>query len=563
MASRVFVLGACLMAWLDSGSMAIRSAEDADEQGGAHLMPEVGHQEDEHMEAIHTLGLNRTKDCSAYFGCIENDITSAAVAACKSVEACIEAAKKLCEGTCETITEDDIRPYCDFQKTTDEETGTQPTWSVIAAALQEDKCVTCPAAQLEEMCNENKVADTEVQLKVATLNCLEVGLSSSTPAGLATKNRKWVDAKDTNKSDPTWLTLQLNKFWDDGFALVSLQEVDQPSDLSKSENWNYAQLYHEAEKKLETAYLAWHPQKLERTPTEPENYPKTGLMMFEFKVKESGKKIKVMAGHADSSPPCSAKSNETCWGDQEKIITAMSPDIVMVDANQDAATALKAYGDNYDVYPSDPKMVTSMKVVYKYRKLAQALENTRFFEYLKKGTTCEQLKCKDGNTAGCCQLTEDSERDFKMGSFDVTQSEELISTCQYASRVCGGYDIKTAKEVVELLGLDESLQRDEDKNYITDEVAEAAKMLDLTKIKELISYDNPNLSWNKKKGAQEDLIIYKKSTVGFASGEVCPSFDNKDRTEFTLAYWEKGKEEGFPNTVWPSDHFLVKAEVTV
>jgi len=421
---------------------------------------------------------------------------------------------------------------------------------------------------------------TEVKLKVATLNCLEVGLSSSTPAGFATKSRAWVDDKDTDKDgrgrNPTWLTQQLNKFWDDGVALVSLQEVDQPSDLSESrfhstvrttigcptkmpcqskkKRAHYIQLSNDIGRE-ETAYLAWNPKKLKRTKTKATHYPGTGLMMFEFKVFGSGKTIKVMAGHADSAPPCNAGSTAACWGPQKANITAMNPDIVMMDANQNGATALMAYGDNYAVYPSDPQAMTSMKVVYFYRKLAQAVENTGFFEYLPKGTTCAKLVCSDGNTVDCCgaegKYAKKSETNiYNSTDSKVKASKALTKTCQYASRVCGGYDKgKSSAELVTLL-------QQPDGTITEENVADAAKSLDLTELADLIRYHAPEPSWSKKTSAQEDIIIYKKPTVGFISGEVYPSFTSG-------RYAELGRTEGFPNTVWPSDHLLVTAEVTV
>jgi len=596
MASRVFVLGACLMAWLDSGSMAIRSVEDADEQDGAHLMPEVGHQEDEQMEAVHTLGLNRTKDCFDYNECIAESI-KLAVDACGSDEACKEKAEaecrsneactKPCEakafGGCAEVTSDSelLTGMCAYAL------ALKPLdWSTVAETLVQDKCLTCPAEELRKMCMKkheeeleemcasfkSKAADTQVKLKVATLNCLEIRLSKSTPGGFATINRKWVDYKDADKkdseNDTTWLTQQLNQFWDDGFALVSLQEVDQPSDLKESKfqlqgQASYEQLWHDKDQTKETAYLAWHPDILERTTLAAHNYPGTGLMFFEFEVKANGKKILVMAGHADSTP------------NQLTNITAYSPDIVLIDANQNGAAALTAYGDNYAVYPWDESTMTSQKNVYFYRKLAQALENTDFFKYLPENkTTCAKLVCSEDNTENCCGVggkyakTTETTHNFNSTDFmpvrqpsirptppeyftstDFDSSKVFEKTCQYASRVCGDYGGKNTAEMLKLL-------QQQDDAINEENVAEATKSFDLATLAGLIRYDAPEPSWNKISKAQEDLIIYKKETVGCVSGEVYPSFTSGE-------YAEAGKTEGFPNMVWPSDHLLVTAEVTV
>jgi hypothetical protein len=216
------------------------------------------------------------------------------------------------------------------------------------------------------------------------------------------------------------------------------------------------------------------------------------------------------------------------------------PDLVLMDANQKGSEARKVLGEDYSVFPEDDSTVTTVKSSFKYRKLYQAFEGT--CEVPRECTADEQGFAKLPVEFSTCKLLLES---GKCGDMSSKESErewkEAGDVCKYASRMCGEYEPDYKRQMDQFLATHPSVPSRGDFN--------------LTRIRAQLWGDGPKTEDTVTKKAQEDVIIFK-SGFHLLAPAVFPGMDN-------AAFMEEGEKTGFPNKMWPSDHFLVSAALKI
>uniref|UniRef100_A0A0G4HEJ0 Endonuclease/exonuclease/phosphatase domain-containing protein n=1 Tax=Chromera velia CCMP2878 TaxID=1169474 RepID=A0A0G4HEJ0_9ALVE len=264
------------------------------------------------------------------------------------------------------------------------------------------------------------------------------------------------------------------------------------------------------------------------------------------------KSINVLAGHAASSGVVGEASQSDVLNEVLK-----EADVVIGDMNEENAAPLERMG--YTVYPqSESGIATTAKDAFIYRKLSQACENTESWENIVQWEKeyCKDLKC-DGEwseDAKCCTFTNEKE------AFMPGDGSADFNTCKYSTRICGETDAEFVGQLNKLLG---SLGKTKDSLSLPDMCKEIG-----CATKECKALTGEGLKQRKRTIKQEDMIALKAPLKFGIPSMVYPMEMSVDpsATAHTRAYdggalARTAMERGYPNSAWPSDHFLIAATI--
>uniref|UniRef100_A0A0K6SAG8 Endonuclease/exonuclease/phosphatase domain-containing protein n=1 Tax=Chromera velia CCMP2878 TaxID=1169474 RepID=A0A0K6SAG8_9ALVE len=283
-------------------------------------------------------------------------------------------------------------------------------------------------------------------LKVATVNTLSQSKCAATPGGIPSMTAEDALAKKTWLTD----TLLTAKVKNANLDIVTLQEIDVGESSGKeSGKSSHADVKKWAEDNGYTFASSIPSPDYKPDPGSKEDGVvlllktatfenphvctklRTGTSKEDRVVVCDGLKVNgagtlnVFAAHAPSSTFPTEEADPTVWAKLKNahlILGDMNEESKSFKARIDAKNTKKGYTS--EVYPpagSDTPpngcvspaktgesyewpLSTTRKDVYKYRKLAQAAENTVSFQNLaEEQKTCAALKCKPGDT-DCCEL---------------------------------------------------------------------------------------------------------------------------------------------------------------
>jgi hypothetical protein len=400
-----------------------------------------------------------------------------------------------------------------------------------------DRIQSDSIADLSLLMSEHAKSDDEdttgkVSVKVATLNALVKDKASRSLASFPTITNATIKKKQMG-----WLRHTLDNLFDLGIDIIAVQEscaidaTDSKYDCSISWQENGGDMQH----------LCFNPATIAKTTENNCGPDKAGIKSCKFTILKGSSRpqITVMAAHASPS-----------FAEAVGLIDIASnpPDVILMDANQDgqaALAALAALPSKYSVYPPEASVVTTIKSAFKYRKLYQAFEGTCAIS--RKCTADEQgfhnLPAK-WNTCG--KLLESGEcGDMSSKASEIMKQKEMPNVCKYASRVCGSYeeDYKAERE----LFMASQRKIKPDPFFLQN--------FDLTQIRSLLWGNGPTAADTDVKEKQEDVILFK-SKYQKVFGFVFPGATN-------AKFLEAAEEGGFPNEYWPSDHFLIAAQLLI
>jgi len=385
--------------------------------------------------------------------------------------------------------------------------------------------------EVDEAAQRNNTTLTNI--KVATLNALAKEKCSPSLASFPTVTQETI-----RKKNDGWLTGVLDVAFNNGVDFFAVQESDN-AEVAASKYQKAGACVTWVDPPPGTGdvqHLCWNPATIERSSNSPDwenGLQLGGITVCNFTlVADPRRSITVMAAHATPSFAEALKLHPT--------ILAAKPDIILMDANQRGSQAKSAFGGDYGIFPPHDSEVTTIKSSFKYRKLYQAFEGT--CEVSRQCTAHEQGFANLPDELRTCRLLLKS---GKCGNMSSKISENMWldnpDVCKYASRLCGEYEKDYKDQMDSFLATHPSVPSRSD--------------FDLKHIRALLWGDGPKVEDTVTKKAQEDVVIFKKGLKLFG-GAVIPGTQN-------AAFMAEGEKNGYPNQLWPSDHFLVAAALEI
>jgi len=371
---------------------------------------------------------------------------------------------------------------------------------------------------------------------VATLNALAKYKCSPSLASFPA-----VTPETLRKKNNGWLRTVLDVAYDEGVDFIAVQESDNDDVAASTYGQNDSCITWKDPPPgtNDPQHLCWNQEKVKLSKDQPwecnkkNSFQMGGITACKFDlVADPKKSITVMAAHAT---PNFAEAV-----DAYPSILEYHPDIVLMDANQKGSLAKSVLGEGYSIIPAEDATCTTIKSAFKYRKLYQAFEGTCTVS--RKCTAEEQGFANLPGELHTCKLLLQSGKCGDMSSkASEGEQRQWGDVCKYASRVCGEYEQDYKKEMDMWLKQNPSIPSRGD--------------FDLKRIRTLLWGAGPTLEDTVVKKAQEDVIIAKNG-INLIASSVFPGTGN-------VAFNREGKQSGFPNQLWPSDHFLITAALTI
>lgn len=368
------------------------------------------------------------------------------------------------------------------------------------------------------------------KITVATLNALVKSKMSRSLASFPTVTDDAIRIKKHK-----WLAkvLDIIAFKQYGIDVIAVQESDDDVKYSKFFDCTVTWVSPPPLGTGDKQHLCLNKATIEKKRCEVQG--ESGTMSCELSLKANATKtITVMAAHA--TPSFSQISSK---------MPSNLPDIILMDANEKGSAALAALNTlspgRYSRVPEEDGVITAIKSAFKYRKLYQAFE----------GTCAHPRKCQAGEEGfadlpdelSTCEKLRESKRCGEMDSQSTQQinpGQKDKDVCKYASRVCGTWEEKNTEEMDLFTETHPGVTRDK---------------FDLKNIQKTLWGSGPTTADTDVKKAQEDIVIFKNE-YELLDQVVYPGTSTK-------AFMDKGKKFGFPNIIWPSDHFLVAAALKI
>lgn len=377
----------------------------------------------------------------------------------------------------------------------------------------------------------------ETKICVATVNVLAVALSDPTPAGFPTMTSELMEKKKTwiNEALLPQLLVQMPCL-----GIVSLQEVD--SDLAPNiEKWGEANGFtaHKGEGSNDVVLVL---VKKETFPKQNCTSEDKGHLVACALTDKGDQTLVVLGGHAPSEGFNKGRTEPV----------ARYFDIVLADVNMKAQdfkeiTKSSSMGSPaiFTVKP-DGDEITTCKAQFKYRKLAQTVQNSKNFVGFGEDVTCDTAMCTGEKKDGCCSKEEDPATKKWKAVNAADESKAATQTCRRASAICSETDKKLKPELKSMF--EEMKQAGKET---------ALKDLRLKDLYKLIHCEDdscqkqlPSSSLTKyleTQCNQEDVIAVRESKFEIVD------FKN----------WHNGTAKELPNKEWLSDHFALMAEVKI
>lgn len=368
----------------------------------------------------------------------------------------------------------------------------------------------------------HKFAQVGTELCVATVNVLAVALSDPTPTGFPTMTSELLEKKKTWIHE-TLLPQLLTQM--PCLDLVSLQEVD--AELAGGvEQWGRANGFtvHKSPGTKDVVLL------LAKDETFPEqDCTSEDADWVKCELRDLDVLITVLGGHAPSEGLTSLNTEGV--------------DIILADANMEAQKFAEVTGSAFSAKP-DGDELTTCKAQFRYRKLAQAVANSKNFLGFDDDVTCAAAMCQGEKLDGCCSMDKDAASGKWLAVHLDHHSKPARETCRRAAAICGGTDKKLRPELESMF--------EEMKNAGRETAVPDLKLKEVYQLihcqDDACEEELPAATLEKyleTQCKQEDLIAVKASRFDF----------------FQFRQWRNGASDQLPNEAWPSDHFSLMARV--